>query len=256
MPILAVWGPPQSGKTTLSIDLAYAFSGKGRSVCLISPAPFSELSTRLDTRIEYKNSLPAALSEPGAVKQIVQKVDDLLFVLAVPFDYDAFTPDASEESVRTLLESADASFDVVLVDCPAIASSSVAAWAMNLSSSLLLLSGSSADAVMWHTAYQRYIYALQEKTIFTCVQPVNRFDYHALCKLLGKIPVTSIPYIPNIAPEPHYGSATKSGRAYSRSLDTLLVKLLPEPQSTEQDTGAQNAFPWAAIRGIRKRGAP
>ena len=37
MGINAVWGPPQSGKTTMAIDLAFALSRGGQSVLLISP---------------------------------------------------------------------------------------------------------------------------------------------------------------------------------------------------------------------------
>ena len=55
MSINAVWGPPHSGKTTLAIDLAYALSQKGQSVCLISPELYSELSARIKINVvRYK----------------------------------------------------------------------------------------------------------------------------------------------------------------------------------------------------------
>ena len=56
MGIYAVWGPPQSGKTSLAIDLAFALSLKGKSVCLISPELYSELAARLNIRIEPEKS--------------------------------------------------------------------------------------------------------------------------------------------------------------------------------------------------------
>jgi MinD-like ATPase involved in chromosome partitioning or flagellar assembly len=47
MGICAIWGAPRSGKTTLSVNLAYAVSRGEQSVCLISPASYSELSALL-----------------------------------------------------------------------------------------------------------------------------------------------------------------------------------------------------------------
>ena len=36
MSIIAIWGPPNSGKTTLAVDLAFALAGNGSSVCMVS----------------------------------------------------------------------------------------------------------------------------------------------------------------------------------------------------------------------------
>ena len=57
MSITAVWGPPNSGKTTLAIDLAYALTRYGRSVCLLSPEPYGELGARLGLNIPQERSL-------------------------------------------------------------------------------------------------------------------------------------------------------------------------------------------------------
>ena len=106
MGIYAVWGPPQSGKTSLAIDLAFALSLKGKSVCLISPELYSELAARLNIRIEPEKSLLAAYKKKDSLKQIVHTADDLLYVLAVPFDYDAFGEDMPEDAARALVEQA------------------------------------------------------------------------------------------------------------------------------------------------------
>lgn len=83
MGINAVWGPPQSGKTTMAIDLAFALSIGGQSVLLISPELYSELAARLNIRIEPEKSLVAAYKNKESLKQIVHTVDDLLYALAV-----------------------------------------------------------------------------------------------------------------------------------------------------------------------------
>ena len=78
MGIYAVWGPPQSGKTTMAIDMAFAMSLRGKSVCLISPELYSELAARLNIRIEPEKSLLEAYKKVNSLKQIVHKADDLL----------------------------------------------------------------------------------------------------------------------------------------------------------------------------------
>lgn len=117
MGINAVWGPPQSGKTTMAIDLAFALSRGGQSVLLISPELYSELAARLNIRIEPEKSLVAAYKNKESLKQIVHTVDDLLYALAVPFDNDAFGEDVSEEVARVVIEQANNLFDVVTVVC-------------------------------------------------------------------------------------------------------------------------------------------
>ncbi len=132
MGICAVWGPPQSGKTTLAIDMAFALSMDGQSVCLISPELYSELSIRLNTRIMPSKSLAVVRSSKESIKQLVHTVDELLYVLAVPIENDAFGEEISEEKVKEILNQAIVVFDHVIVDCPSHAGSVMAAWALNM----------------------------------------------------------------------------------------------------------------------------
>lgn len=78
MSITSVWGPPQSGKTTLAIDLSHTFSQHGKSICLISPEPYSELTTRMSIRIPRAKSLAQAYQATGNLKQVVLEALDIL----------------------------------------------------------------------------------------------------------------------------------------------------------------------------------
>lgn len=157
MGINAVWGPPQSGKTTMAIDLAFALSRGGQSVLLISPELYSELAARLNIRIEPEKSLVAAYKNKESLKQIVHTVDDLLYALAVPFDNDAFGEDVSEEVARAVIEQANNLFDVVIVDCPAHTGSALAAWALSRAEIVFMMSGAHSAAVMWNNAFRRAV---------------------------------------------------------------------------------------------------
>lgn len=64
MSICAIWGAPQSGKTTLALNLAYGISRGDKTVCLISPVEYSELSALLGVKIPVEQSLRCSAKGP------------------------------------------------------------------------------------------------------------------------------------------------------------------------------------------------
>jgi MinD-like ATPase involved in chromosome partitioning or flagellar assembly len=218
MSITAVWGPPQSGKTTLAIDLAHAFSQRGKSVCLISPEPYSELTARMSIRIPRAKSLAQAYGTPGNLKQVVFEASDLLYVLAASWDADAFDAEPSNAGVKELLRQAEETFDCVVVDCPSGNGSALAARALNMAAKAILLSGGSGVSAMWYGAYRRSIEALSDRTICVCNQVSGSYDYLGLCKLIHQNPEVFVPYYPDIASiqmmkRMLYGSTSKTARS-------------------------------------------
>jgi MinD-like ATPase involved in chromosome partitioning or flagellar assembly len=230
MSITSVWGPSQSGKTTLAIDLSHAFSQHGKSVCLISPEPFSELTARMNIRITRAKSIAQAYETPGNLKQVVLEAVDLLYVLAASWDTDAFDEEPGTTAVKELLRQAENTFDCVIVDCSAGNGNVVSARALNLAGKVILLSGGSGVSAMWHGAYKRPIAALADKTVCVCNHVVGSYDYLGLCKLIRQNPEVFLPYYPDIASiqtmkRTLYGSASKPGREYTENLDKLMDKL-------------------------------
>ena len=230
MGIYAVWGPPQSGKTTMAIDMAFAMSLRGKSVCLISPELYSELAARLNIRIEPEKSLLAAYKKVNSLKQIVHKADDLLYVLAVPFDHDAFGEDMPEEAARALVEQAGKTFDVVIVDCPAHAGSVLAAWALSCADSVFMMSGAHSAAVMWNSSFRRAITAMKNKTHYVCAEINSNFDYRTLHNLLGVTPEVWLPHFPDasmlqLLKRTLYQASGRTGRAYTKGIDQICLLL-------------------------------
>ena len=226
MSIYAVWGPPQSGKTTLAIDLAFALSTEGQSVCLISPEPYSELSARLNIQIVEEKSLCTAYKKKESLRQIVHTADDLLYVLAVPFDYDAFADEIPEEYAKALIDQTAKLFDVVIVDCPSHSGCVLAAWALSAAEYVLLMSGGNTSSVLWAKAFKRAIDSLEGRVFRICAQVTENFDYRTLHTMLNASPDIWLPHIPNatilqLVKRTLYQSSGRVGRQYTKHIEEI-----------------------------------
>lgn len=226
MSICAIWGTPQGGKTTLAINLAYAISRKGKSVCLISPQPYSELSAVLGVSIPESQSLQAALREVSVLQRRAHQVDELFYVLAAPIDTDFADNDCTDEQAKSLLEAAKASYDEVIVDCPSEPSSLLAAWALNKADTVLLCLGGCISGVLWYRAAKKALEALEKKTILVGSELVEDCNYIALYRSLGCLPKIRIPYIRESALLQNEGRYLyelpgKRGRAYAGAINQL-----------------------------------
>lgn len=230
MGINAIWGPPRSGKTTLAIDLAYALSGSGKSVCLISPELYSELSARLNINIPEQKSLLAAFKTKESLKQVVYRVEELFYVLAVPCFHNALDEETDSDDAKELLKQASILFDVVLVDCPSHTGSVLAAWALNMADKVLLLSGSQTASCLWYNAYRRAVDLVKAKIMPICSETNKNFDYPGLHKLIQITPYIWIPFFKdaeaylNLKPT-LYKSGGSMGRAYCTAINEVCAEL-------------------------------
>lgn len=226
MSLCAIWGAPQTGKTTLAVNLAYAVSRGDKSVCLISPVVYSELSAFLGVKITEEHSLNAALQGDAALRQIVFKANELLYVLAAPSTTSAFDGDYSGEQVKTLLELARLTFDMVLVDCLSETNDLISAWTLNRADKILLCVGGHVSGVLWHRANKKVLQAVQDKTVYVGSEIISGLDYAAMYKLLKCAPDVKIPYIrdaPLFQNERRFlfDLSGKKGRVYAGAIDKL-----------------------------------
>lgn len=238
MSIYAVWGPPQSGKTTLAIDLAFALSAHGQSVLLISTEQYSELAARLNIQIPREKSIAAAYKNKESLKQIVYKVDDLLFVLAQPSDTDVFGENLSEEVAKAIIQQADNLFDTVLIDCVSHTGSVLAAWGMSNADKVLMLCGANSTSILWSTAYRRAVDAVEDKTVHVASEVTEAFDYLTLYAMLDVEPDNWLPHFPGatmvqILKRTLYHSNGKNAKAYTKAIDELCEMLNGEEDDEE-----------------------
>lgn len=231
MSICAIWGAPQSGKTTLAINLAYAVSRGEMSVCLISPATYGELAARLGISIPEERSLSAALRGTAGIKQAVNKVDDLFFVLAAPIMADALDSDYTDEQAKALLELSLSSFDIVIVDCPSDSNNLMAAWTLNKAGIVALTTGGKLSCPAWYSAHRRAVQAIQHKAVRVSTETISDFDYEALYQLLDCAPDICFPYIreaPFLENEGRYlyELPGRRGWSYARAINKLYEVIL------------------------------
>lgn len=232
MSICAIWGAPQTGKTTIAVNLAYAISQGGKTVCLISPATYSELSAFLGVKISEEHSLNAALRGNAALQQTVFKADELLYVLAAPSTASVFDGDYSGEQVKSLLELARITFDVVLVDCLSETNDLISAWTLNRADKILLCVGGHVSGVLWHKANKKVLQAVWDKIVYVGSEIISDLDYAAMYKLLKCAPDIKIPYIreaPLFQNERRFlfGLSGKKGRVYAGVIDKLYKAVNP-----------------------------
>ncbi|MBR2895343.1 MAG: AAA family ATPase [Oscillospiraceae bacterium] len=240
MGIYAVWGPPQSGKTTLAIDLAFALSAHNQSVLLISTEQYSELSARLNTQIQHENSLAAAYKAKDTLQQIVHKVDDLLFVLAQPAQADVFGEDLTEETAQWVIRQAEMLFDVVLIDCTSHTGSVLSAWGLSSAEKVFMMCGASSTALMWNTAYRRAVDVVEGKTVHIAAEVTESFDYRTLYTVQDIEPDYWLPYFPNadtvqLLKRTLYRSNGKAGKAYTKAIHALCEMLTGKEEDEEDE---------------------
>lgn len=230
MSICAIWGAPQSGKTALAISLAYAASRNGKNTCIISPLEYSELSVLLGVKIPKEQSLSAALQGGENIRRAVFKITDLFYVLAAPANADAFDGSYTSEQVKTLLDIAKLTFDLVIVDCPSETNNIIAAWSLNLADKVLLCFGGHISCTQWHEANKRALETVQQNITYIGTKTAADFDYAALYSYMKFSPKLELPHISQANTlqnecKPLYGHDGKKGRAYSYAMDKLLEVL-------------------------------
>lgn len=226
MGICAIWGTPRSGKTTLALNLAYAVSRGDKSVCLISPMPYSELYALLGINIPKERSLQAALKGEAGIRQTVFQVDELFYILAAPTAADAFDSDYSGEQVKALLDFAKIAFDVVIIDCPSETNNLIAAWSLNRADTVLLCLGGHISCPVWYTANKRALQALSGRVVHISSEVTSDFDYNAMFRLLSCTPDVRIPYVreaPLLTNESRflYDMLGKKGQSYAQAINKL-----------------------------------
>ena len=205
--LIPIWGASSTGKTTLALALSKALIAEGKTVLLISPEPYSELSAFFGVKVPTEQSLQTAI-RTGNLKQSVFQKDECFYFLAAPSCHDCFDDNYSAEQVKALLTLAKTTFDTVIVDCPTEMNNLVSAWSMSLADKILLCIGGEFQGAMWYKSAERAIAAIKHKSLFVGMETSDAFDYEALYDFLEQ--------------KPHYRIPNKRQKIYDKAISKLL----------------------------------
>ncbi len=204
--LIPIWGAKSTGKTSLAIELCKRLSDNGKTTLLISPEPYSELSSVFGVKIPQEQSLHSAIKSEN-LRQSVFKKDELLYILAAPSHHDLFDDNYSAAQVKALLELSKSAFDTVIVDCPTQMNNLLSAWAMNLADKILLCVGGGFEGALWQKSSARAINAICRKTLFVGMETAA-FDYEAMYDFLEQ--------------KPHYRLPSMKSKNYDKAISRLL----------------------------------
>ncbi len=157
--VLAVWGSPGSGKTTVSVKLAQYLSSKGNNVIII----FADMTTpslpyicRPDDLMEEK-SLGSILAAAHVTDELVKrnctfhKKNRYLSMIGMNRGENRFTyPPYEQEQAKELLMAAESLAPFVIIDCSShISTNLVTGNALMMADSVIRLCGCDLKAVSY-----------------------------------------------------------------------------------------------------------
>lgn len=124
--MLAIWGSPSAGKSTLAIKIAKKLSSQNKNVCLIfcdMTAPMMPCIA-LENEFEFKASIGSILSANNITDNLIKKNltilkrSSYLALLGLLEEENEYSyPESTEEQIMILYERLKNIFDYVLVDC-------------------------------------------------------------------------------------------------------------------------------------------
>lgn len=254
MTIVAIWGGPQSGKTTLATNLAMVASRNEQSVCLISACEYSELSTIFGVEIPKIKSLGEALRSTNHIRQNVFKIDDLLFVLSRAVDDDIFDDNFAEKDIKNLLNLAQITYDLVIVDCSTAGDDAITAWALNMAEVVLVCVGGNYSNMLWYTAMSVGLEALKNKINYVGCETCGKLNYDSVYDCLQVSPVGILPFVPDtieLSAENKMlcNVKNKHSKKYLKSLEELMWLVVDDKTGDERlnnnDVAKDGEEEWA-----------
>lgn len=194
--IISIWGPPQSGKTTISCELAKMISNSQKRVLLISCEDYAQLPFRFGVSPDEGHTILNAYKTPSSLPDVAIQINDNLSLLSpLPHDY-AFSAECLPEQATGILEAAESHYECVIVDCTTWKANALTGKAIAKARHLIVPLPASVMAQGWMEAHA----AIFKQHVRPCLYVVNatapNFNYEALLDNLRIPPIGGLPYIP------------------------------------------------------------
>ena len=116
--VLAIWGAPNSGKSTLAANIATILADSNYMTCLVSAADHGELQSFFGTAIPKNKGLYAAMSNGKNVREALTEARENLCLLELDTGGDAYeVANISPEQVTHMISDLRDQFTYVIIDC-------------------------------------------------------------------------------------------------------------------------------------------
>lgn len=168
--MIAVWGAPGGGKTTLAVNMATVLADSGYMTCLVSGTDHGELQAFFGTSIPKGKGLYAAISNGRNVRESLTQARPNLCILELDtggdsFDIASITPDQVQHMLSDLRDQ----FSYVVVDCTSHKESTFTGVGLAESDKVIVAIPHRVSAATWHIANTQMLEAVAGKTIYVDV---------------------------------------------------------------------------------------
>lgn len=152
--IIAIWGSPGSGKTTLAVNLAAILAEEGALTCLVSSNDHGELQSFFGHAIPKEKGIKAALDGKRNVRESLVEVRPNLFLLEPAIGTEAhYTSAGTMSQAQTVFSSLRDQFTYVILDCVSHAGvSAFIGQGLAEADHVLVCVPHRASAATWHIA--------------------------------------------------------------------------------------------------------
>lgn len=216
--ITAIWGSPQSGKTTIACELALACGAMGKKVCVISAEDFGEMGLRFGQVIPAERSILWVAKNPDEIRSVVYQVSDNIFLLAPSSSDSALSLTFSESQAMAILRTADAIYDNVIIDCTTWKGNAITGASISMAGTIILPIPGIVSALPWFIANQEILEQKKDFLLYVKNETATDFDYESLVgSLPGVAPAIAIPHIPKMTSMQNDGILVGSNKVINSS---------------------------------------
>lgn len=163
----AIWGSPNSGKTTLAVNMAVVLADSGYMTCLVSASDHGELQSFFGVSIPKNKGLYAAISSGRNVREALTLARPNLCILELDTGGDAYDmANITPTQVQNMLEELSDQFSFVIIDCTNYKESVFTGLGLVAANKVIVCIPHRATAATWHIANKQMLDALEPKSFY------------------------------------------------------------------------------------------
>lgn len=165
--MIAVWGAPGGGKTTLAVNMATVLADSGYMTCLVSGTDHGELQAFFGTSIPKGKGLYAAISNGRNVRESLTQARPNLCILELDTGGDSFNiASITPDQVQHMLSDLRDQFSYVVVDCTSHKESTFTGVGLAEADKVIISIPHRVSAATWHISNAQMIDAVAHKIIY------------------------------------------------------------------------------------------